>query len=245
MNPSTSPAQIEANRVNARRSTGPVTEEGKAHSSQNARVHGLCSRQLHLAGDEEAAIFASLRDALSTKLTPAGELELIHFETILHSEWNLRRCRMNEAKLLASVPDPYMDPETRAALKTLAIYYSRHERASRNALKELKPLQNERAARTNFAASGAESTGAPEPSPLVETVRVRRTLLAEIRTKIALNKASLEAAIQQLDEGSPTAPVSYFQFDLAPGCQRTSGTAHAHASRKIDLHATAPANVIG
>ena len=209
MNPSTSPAQIDANRANARRSTGPITDEGKARSSQNARVHGLCSRQLHIADEEEAAIFTSLRDALSTELVPEGELELLHFETILHSQWNLRRCRRNEAKLLASVPDPFSDSETRAALKTLAIYTSRHERARQNALKELKPLQNERAARTNLADS--------EPSPLVETVRVRRTLLAEVRLKCALNKASLTAALDRLDQGSPTAPLSYFQFDLAPG----------------------------
>ncbi len=208
MNPSTSPAQIDANRANARRSTGPITEEGKARSSQNARVHGLCSRQLHIADEEEAAIFASLRGALSTELVPVGELELLHFETILHSQWNLRRCRMNEAKLLASVPDPFLDPETRAALKTLALYTSRHERARQNALRELKPLQNERAARTNLAGS--------EPSPLVETMRVRRTLLAEFRLKSALNKTSLTAALDQLDQGSPTAPLSYFQFDLAP-----------------------------
>ena len=216
MHPSTSSEKIAANRANARRSTGPITEEGKAHSSPNARVHGLCSRQLHIADEEEAAIFASLRGALSTELVPVGELELIHFETILHSQWNLRRCRMNEAKLLASVPDPFLDSETRAALKTLAIYTSRHERARQNALKELKPLQNERAARTNFAGSHADDGEDAEPSPLVETVRVRRTLLAEIRTKSSLNKINLEAALQQLDEGSPTAPISYFQFDLAP-----------------------------
>ena len=218
MNPSTSPAQIDANRANARRSTGPITEEGKARSSQNARLHGLCSRQLHIADEEEAAIFASLHSALSAELVPVGELELLHFETILHSQWNLRRCRMNEAKLLASVPDPFMDSETRAALKTLAIYTSRHERACRNALKALKPLQNERAARTNFA----EDT---EPSPLVETVRVRRTLLSEIRAKAALNKISLEAAFEQMDSGSPTAPVSYFQFDLAPSSPLVIGSA--------------------
>ena len=124
---------------------------------------------------------------------------------------------MNEAKLLASGPDPYLDPETRAALKTLAIYASRHERARRNAVNELKPLQNERAARTNFAGSGDSDDKAAEPSPLVETVRVRRTLLAEIRTKAGLNKTNFKAALEQIDKGSPTAPVSYFQFDLALG----------------------------
>ena len=210
MNPSTSssPEQIAANRGNARRSTGPATEEGKARSSQNARVHGLCSRQLHFADAEEPAIFASLHDALSSQLTPAGELELLHFDTIIHARWNLRRCRMNEANLLGSVPDPFLDPAVGAALKTLTIYASRHERACDRALKELKALQTERAIRTNLSADA-------EPSPLIETSRVRRTLLAEIATKAAINKAGFEAAIQQIDS-SPTAPVSYFTFDLAP-----------------------------
>ena len=223
MNPSTtasSPAQIQANRANSLLSTGPATEEGKARASQNARVHGLCSRQLHIADDEEAAIFASLQSALSTQLAPAGELELLLFETILHSQWNLRRCRMNEANLLASVPDPFMNPETRTALKTLAIYTSRHERAFQRSLKELKALQNERAARTNFENGDGHGADA-DPSPLVETVRIRRTLLAEIGAKAALNKASFEAAIQQIDKGAPAEPISYFKFDLAP---RTGAT---------------------
>ncbi len=56
-------------------------------------------------------------------------------------------------------------------------------------------------------------------------MRVRRTLLAEIRTKAALNKISLEAAIQQIDNGSPTAPVAYFQFDLAPTSPLAAGSA--------------------
>ncbi len=201
MSPSrTSPEQIEANRANARRSTGPVTEQGKARSSQNARAHGLCSRQLHIADDEEAAIFACLQSALAAQLVPVGELELLHFEAIIHAQWNLRRCRMNEANLLGSTPDPYKDPETRAALKTLATYTSRHERAFQKASQQLKALQNERAARTNFA--GCETA----PSPLVETNRIRRALLAEIRAKAELNKLSFEAAIQQIDKGTPVAP---------------------------------------
>ena len=72
---------------------------------------------------------------------------------------------------------------------------------------------NEANLRTNFA---VDATGDAAPSPLIETSRVRRTLLAEIATKAAINKASFEAAIQQIDKGSPTAPVSYFTFDLAP-----------------------------
>jgi hypothetical protein len=37
----TTARQIEANRANARLSTGPRTERGKARASRNARRHGL------------------------------------------------------------------------------------------------------------------------------------------------------------------------------------------------------------
>ncbi len=40
----TSTAQLEANRSNALRSTGPRTEAGKARSASNALTHGLTSR---------------------------------------------------------------------------------------------------------------------------------------------------------------------------------------------------------
>ena len=59
---------------------------------------------------------------------------------------------MNEANPLgSSVPDPFLDRDTRAALQTLAAYSSRHERAFHRASKELKALQTERAVRTSFA----------------------------------------------------------------------------------------------
>lgn len=57
--------QIEANRKNARRSTGPRTDAGKARASRNARRHGLSRSELE---DDEsldglaATIMMSLAD---------------------------------------------------------------------------------------------------------------------------------------------------------------------------------------
>jgi hypothetical protein len=208
MNQETSSRTIEANRANAKLSTGPVTDAGKARSSQNARVHGLCSKQLHVADEEETKILASLQASLEAELRPVGEMELLHFEAIVHAQWNLRRCRMNEAVYLSLGPDAFLDRDTQTALKTLSIYTSRHERAFHRATKELRTLQNERAIRTNI-----EMPDDVEPSPLIETNRVRRSMLSEIRQKANINKMSFEAA---LAAAGGTGPVSSFHFDLAP-----------------------------
>ena len=48
-----SEAQIRANQENAKKSTGPRTQEGKARSAQNARIHGLCANTMLLTCKEE------------------------------------------------------------------------------------------------------------------------------------------------------------------------------------------------
>src|SRR6185312_15677742 len=70
----TTPAQIAANRRNARKSTGPVTEAGKAAASQNALRHGLTARQI-ASTDERSADFAEFAAALRCDLAPEGEVE--------------------------------------------------------------------------------------------------------------------------------------------------------------------------
>jgi hypothetical protein len=209
MSPTTSEKMNEANRANAQLSTGPVTEAGKARSSQNARVHGLCSKQLHVADEEEATILASLQAAFEAELKPVGEMELVHFDAIVHAQWNLRRCRMNEAVLQESGLDAFLDPNKRSALKTLTTYTSRHERALHRATKELKALQFERAIRTNCG--DAEGI---EPSPLVETARVRRTLLSELRAKIGFNRASFGDVLDQIERNAPGQDITSFELSL-------------------------------
>ena len=48
----TTEAQIEANRANAQKSTGPRTPEGKATVAQNAVKHGLLARTAVLHGED-------------------------------------------------------------------------------------------------------------------------------------------------------------------------------------------------
>jgi len=70
--------QIAANRVNALKSTGPKSPEGKARVSRNAVTHGLCSRKALLPNEDSQRMRAQLQ-ALRRALMPqgAGEESLV------------------------------------------------------------------------------------------------------------------------------------------------------------------------
>ena len=64
--------QIQANRNNAKKSTGPRTEQGKAASSQNALKHGLLARDAVLPGEDPADYEAQIA-ALEADIQPEGQ----------------------------------------------------------------------------------------------------------------------------------------------------------------------------
>ena len=65
--------QIEANRRNAARSTGPKTEAGKARSRANATTHGLAA-ELPVADAERSPDFTDRRARWAVEVRPEGEL---------------------------------------------------------------------------------------------------------------------------------------------------------------------------
>jgi hypothetical protein len=82
--------QIDANRRNAAKSTGPRTAKGKARVSQNALTHGLTAEALVLPG-EEAENFEDLYQGIRETYQPTDNVEeaLIH-EMAIH-RWRLLR----------------------------------------------------------------------------------------------------------------------------------------------------------
>ncbi|MGO9914322.1 MAG: hypothetical protein ACLQIB_06345 [Isosphaeraceae bacterium] len=59
------PAEIAANQLNSRESTGPRTPEGRAKSSMNALKHGNRSRKLALLGEQSCAFEERLRKSMA------------------------------------------------------------------------------------------------------------------------------------------------------------------------------------
>jgi hypothetical protein len=94
-----SSARAEASRRNGARSCGPRTPEGKARSSQNALKHGLRAQKFVVVGDEKAAEFAALEEALVDELAPAGALQGLLAARIARAAWRLERAERIEAEL--------------------------------------------------------------------------------------------------------------------------------------------------
>ena len=96
----TSDKQIQANRRNALKSTGPKTPEGKAAVRLNANKHGLRSQEVLLPGEDEEAL-KELDENLRAELQPLGELENLLVDGIIAAHWRLRRLRRVEAGIFA------------------------------------------------------------------------------------------------------------------------------------------------
>lgn len=91
-------AKREANRLNARKSTGPRTPRGKAIAAQNALRHGIYARPLLLDGESGDSL-TELKTAMIRRLNPRDALELGLVERVVAAMWKLRRIERYESHL--------------------------------------------------------------------------------------------------------------------------------------------------
>jgi hypothetical protein len=91
-------AQINANRLNAQKSTGPTSAEGKAISSLNALKSGIDAWS-HIIPGEDPAELEALTAAFMLHFHPADPIQLSLVDTLISAEWIQRRLRRIEAQL--------------------------------------------------------------------------------------------------------------------------------------------------
>jgi hypothetical protein len=104
----TSAAQLAANAANALYSTGPVTDAGKAISSQNSLKHGLTAQSVLLPGEDEAA-YRKLCADMSGYWRPACEPEIQLVQNLCDAQWRLNRCPRLEADALLRGDFKFLD----------------------------------------------------------------------------------------------------------------------------------------
>src|SRR5882672_10725902 len=87
--------QIEANRLNAQKSTGPSTPEGRAAVSLNGLKYGLYAQTLILPG-EDPAEFDALLDRFHAEHQPATPTEEAFVSQIVMATWRRARVQRME-----------------------------------------------------------------------------------------------------------------------------------------------------
>ena len=87
----TTKRQIEANRRNAARSTGPRTDEGKQASRLNAIRHGLLADTAFVPSLDDRDEWERYRADVLESLQPDGALEELLAERVVGTAWRLAR----------------------------------------------------------------------------------------------------------------------------------------------------------
>ncbi len=160
-----SPAQILANRLNAERSTGPVTAEGKARVSRNGTKAGLFST-VNFIFPEERHIFDDFRSSCFDELAPKGALEHTLAQEIVHAAWRLRRCAAAESDPPAALLNGDASAEDCERFQT-SIDRARAsaQRAFHRALAELRRVQTECVRRALSQPVGFSTETIPQAEP--------------------------------------------------------------------------------
>jgi len=133
----TSQKQIDANRRNAQKSTGPKTPEGKAAVRLNALKHGLRARAAVGPG-ENAEEFHQLCADLESDWQPRNRTEQALVEEMAVSHWKLARAEEAETRLMLQGP---LNKDRMALIVQVSQYQARLKRAFMTALHELQKLQ--------------------------------------------------------------------------------------------------------
>jgi hypothetical protein len=121
--------KLAANRLNAKRSTGPRTEQGKNTSRFNAVITGLFAKHVVIPlcdgeGSEEqfVELFADLRQ----EFQPVGRLEEFYVGEIAKSVWRLRRatCAEKGSVRRSKVSDMYLHLKALPVTEAICIVQS-------------------------------------------------------------------------------------------------------------------------
>ena len=97
-----SPAQINANRANALKSTGPRSAEGKSASRFNALKHGMDAASIVIPG-EDPAEYEALAAHYLDEYHPQSPSESFHVDAMLRADWQKRRLQAVEGDLYRSI----------------------------------------------------------------------------------------------------------------------------------------------
>jgi hypothetical protein len=160
--------QLEANRNNAKCSTGPRTQKGKQRAAQNSYKHGFFGTRLFPTQElinRDLADYHRIHAAYWEHYSPVGDLEKLCIEEIAVESLRLARLLGHEQKVLGLV-----FPFESRSMDKIVRYESNVSRRLDKAIARLERLQEERETQSNqFEPSDFESGEAPKEPDDVST----------------------------------------------------------------------------
>jgi hypothetical protein len=103
--------QIQANRLNSQKSTGPRSPEGKAAVRFNALKSGIHANSGVIPGEDPVEL-EELARGYHEQFQPATPLECFLVDTLVQADWQLRRLHRVEAQLWAHQLSQTSDTDT-------------------------------------------------------------------------------------------------------------------------------------
>ncbi|HZS53142.1 MAG TPA: hypothetical protein VFA65_01965 [Bryobacteraceae bacterium] len=196
----------EANRANAQKSTGPLTEIGRERVSRNARKHGLTGAFEVLEGEDQE-MFDGLLNRLMEEEKPAclAEIELVK-KMAEHTWCSERASRLQEGCFIISRTDEQrrnlegqavIDPQ----LERFTRYQAHHDRAYERASAELLKRRKERLLAERGFVSQQRAEAQEKRRDEKHTWHVER-----VKTAVAREKVKLEREIIRKEQVKTAAP---------------------------------------
>jgi len=135
-------AQIAANQQNAKRSSGPRSEEGKAISALNNFRHGFTGA-FSILEWEDADQYDLLYGGLLDDHRPSNTTEHLLVKTMAQSYW-LRQRALNLQEMCFNRETPMCDIDREKQLALYLRYQTTHDRAFSKALDQFQKLRAEK-----------------------------------------------------------------------------------------------------
>ena len=171
--------QIEANRLNAQKSTGPRSVVGKAAIRMNALKSGIDAQSTIIRGENPADLEALTNEYLAAH-SPVTPQERFHVDTLIRCDWQMRRLTRADTQLweyqfgeLYHLPKDTPLGRIYMCTDTIFAPLQRHikslERSYKDASRELTLLQSASEADDRFASSADANPRNPEVPPRPES----------------------------------------------------------------------------
>jgi hypothetical protein len=188
-------SQIEANRRNALKSTGPRTPEGQAVSRLNALKTGIDARSQVIPGESPEDLETLALD-YHHRFHPEAPERSFLVDTLIQSEWLLRRYRKVEAQLWTYEMAALLTPNKKCSLgqafnrgcDTFTRLQRRIDSAERNyhrALDKLQRFQSTPVTAPTPVPVPSDAPAEPAPQPEPETAPAPQPESATAATDLA------------------------------------------------------------